>query len=165
MKEKLQALALAAGLWFNAMLAEAGLSSAANEYSRKTYDHELLLKAAGLLAATTVGAIILDIGPGLVDCDLVLDVSAIEVATGDEIYTVYVEGSNVEAMTSGSVILATAQLGNVAAPSDADTATGRFIFPFRNELNGTIYRYVRLHTAIAGTIATGINFTAFLAKK
>jgi hypothetical protein len=137
----------------------------ATDYSRKTYDHALLLKDAGLVAASAAGSVILDLGDALMDCDLVLDVTALEVATGDEVYTVSLEGSAVAAMTSGSVELAKITLGNNPAPADADTGTGRFIVPVRNEQNGTLYRYVRINTVVAGTIATGINFSAFLAKK
>lgn len=135
------------------------------DYNRKTYDHALLLKAAGLVAASAAGSTILDLGDGLMDADLVIDITALEVATGDELYTVSVEGSAVAAMTSGSVTLAEKSFGNVAAPADADTAVGRHIVPFRNELNGTLYRYIRLYTTVAGTIATGINYSAFVAKK
>lgn len=136
----------------------------ANQYSQFTYDNALSLKAAGLVAATTTEATILDLGAGMVDGYLVLDVSAVEVATGDEKYTVHLEGSNVAAMTSGSVTLANIPLGNLTAPADAATGTGRFAVPFRNEQNGTTYRYVRVYTLVAGTIATGINFSAFVAK-
>lgn len=134
-------------------------------YSQKTYDHALLLKAAGLVAASAAGSVILDLGDGLFDGDLVIDVTALEVASTDEIYTVALEGSSVAAMTSLSVTLAEKQLGNVPAPADADTTTGRHIIPVRNELNGVLYRYVRIYTTVAGAIATGINYTAFLAKK
>ena len=136
-----------------------------NQYSNFTYDDALELKAAGLVAATADGSVILDLGGGLVEGNLVLDVSAVEVASTDEIYNISLEGSNVAAMTSGSVSLATQEHGNAAAPADADTATGRFVVPFRNEQNGTLYRYVRIHTKVAGTIATGINYTAFIAKR
>ena len=136
----------------------------ANLYSQFAYDNSLLLKAAGLVASTTTESTILDIGSGLVDGYIVLDVSAVETATGDEKYTVHLEGSNVAAMTSGSVTLANIPLGNLTAPADAATATGRFVVPFRNEQNGTTYRYVRIYTLVAGTIATGINFSAFIAK-
>ena len=134
-------------------------------YSQKTYDAGTLLKAAGLVAASAAGSVILDLGDGLMDGDLVIDISAMEVASNDEIYTIALEGSSVAAMTSLSVTLAEKQVGNVPAPADADTTTGRHIIPFRNELNGTLYRYVRIYTTVAGTIATGINYTAFLAKK
>jgi hypothetical protein len=136
----------------------------ANLYSQFTYDNALSLKAAGLVASTTTESTILDLGEGLVDGYVVLDVSAVETATGDEKYTVHLEGSNVAAMTSGSVTLANIPMGNLTAPADAVTATGRFAIPFRNEQNGVLYRYVRVYTLVAGTIATGINFAAFIAK-
>jgi len=134
-------------------------------YSRKTYDHATLLKAAGLVASSAAGSVILDLGDGLMEADLVIDITALEVATGDEIYTISLEGSAVAAMTSGSVELARAVFGNNPAPADADTAVGRHVVSVRNELNGTLYRYVRLHTTVAGDIATGINYSAFLAKR
>ena len=137
----------------------------ANKYAQFTYDSSTELKAAGLLAASTDGTI-LDLGDGIVDGYLVFDVSAVEVATGNEIYTVSLEGSNVAAMTSGSVCLAKKVFGNLVVPMDAAlSAAGRYVVPFRNEENGTIFRYVRLSTLIAGTIATGINFSAFIANK
>lgn len=137
----------------------------ANQYSMFQYDDALSLKDAGLVASTTTETTILDLGSGIVDGFLVLDVSAVEVADGNEIYLVCLEGSNVAAMTSGSVCLAQIEMGNATAPADADTTTGRYVVPFRNEQNGTIYRYVRLYTEVAGTVATGINYLAFIAKR
>ena len=138
----------------------------ANDYSRFTYDDALELKAAGLVGSTTTESTILDLGSGLVDGHIVLDVSAVEVASTDEIYNIVLEGSNVAAMGSGSVSLAGIEMGNATAPADADTATGRFAVPFRNEQNGTIYRYVRIYTEVAGTIDSGgINYAAFIAKR
>jgi hypothetical protein len=135
------------------------------QYSNYTYDDALSLKDAGLVAESAAGSVILDLGAGFVEGDVVIDVSAIEVANGDEKYTVHLEGSNVAAMTSGSVTLANLPLGNATAPADAATGTGRFVLPFRNEQNGTLYRYVRIYTTVAGSIASGINFSAFIAKK
>lgn len=136
----------------------------ANLYSQFTYDDALSLKDAGLVATTTTEATIVDLGSGLVDGYLVLDVTAVEVASTDEIYLICLEGSNVATMASGSVCLASIEMGNATAPADADTGTGRFVVPFRNEQNGTTYRYVRIYTEVAGTVATGINFLAFIAK-
>ena len=136
----------------------------ANLYSQFTYDNSLLLKAAGLVASTTTESTILNLGPGLVEGYLVLDVSAVEVADGNEIYLVCLEGSTVAGMGSGSVTLAQIEMGNATAPADADTGVGRFAVPFRNEQNGVLYPYVRIYTEVAGTVATGINFLAFIAK-
>lgn len=137
----------------------------ANLYSQFIYDDATSLKDAGLVASTTTETTIVDLGDGLFDGFLVLDVSAVEVASNDEIYLVCLEGSTVSGMATGSVCLAQIELGNATAPADADTGTGRFAVPFRNEQNGTLYRYVRIYTEVSGTIATGINFSAFLAKR
>jgi hypothetical protein len=137
----------------------------ANLYSQFTYDAALLLaaSAAHTTAQTDVGATILDLGAGLVCGHLVIDVTGIDVANSDEYYTISLEGSNVAAMTSGSVELAVSRMGNTTAPGDADTAVGRFVAPFRNEQNGVTYRYVRLSTLVAGT-SPSITFSAFIAK-
>lgn len=138
----------------------------ANLYSQFTYDNSLLLEAsaAHTTAQTDVGATILDLGEGLFDGFLVIDVTALDVASTDEYYVISLEGSTVAAMTSGSVELGVSRMGNVTAPGDADTAVGRFAVPVRNEQNGTLYRYVRLSTAVAGTTPS-ITFSAFLAKR
>ena len=137
----------------------------ANLYSQFTYDDALELKAAGLVDASTDGSIV-DLGAGLVDGFLVIDMSACEVADGNEIYTVSLEGSNVAATNSGSVCLAKKVFGNLVVPMDAAlSADGRYVVPFRNEEGGTVYRYVRISTLVAGTVATGINFSAFIAKR
>jgi len=137
----------------------------ANLYSQFTYDTALVAKTAGLLAASADGTII-DLGDGLVDGFLVIDLTACEIASGNEIYTVSLEGSDAAAMDSGSVCLAKKVFGNLVVPMDAAlSASGRYVVPFRNEEGGATFRYVRLSTLIAGTIATGINFSAFLAKR
>lgn len=131
-----------------------------------TQDSTLVLKTAGLIAASADGSI-LDLGDGLVEGYLVIDLTACEIATGDEIYTISLEGSNVAAMSSGSVCLAKKVFGNLVVPMDAALSTaGRYIIPFMNaeSVGGNVYRYVRLSTLVAGTIATGINFSAFIAK-
>lgn len=136
-----------------------------NLYSQYTYDDALELKAAGLVAASADGSII-DLGEGLVDGFIVIDVTAVEIASGNEIYTISLEGSNVAAMSSGSVCLAKKVFGNLVVPMDAAlSASGRYVIPFRNEEGGSTFRYVRLSTLVAGTIATGINFAAFMAKR
>jgi hypothetical protein len=132
---------------------------------RRTYDNALSLKAAGLVAASAAGATIVDIGAGFVDAEVVIDVTAVEVATGDEKYVFVLEASNTADMSAGSVTLVEFPMGVATAPMDANTGVGRFMVPFTNEQNGTMYRYVRAYTRVAGTIATGINYSAFIAKR
>jgi hypothetical protein len=145
----------------------------ANIYSQRTYDNALLLKAAALVAATADGTLVLDVGNGVLNCDLVVDVSAIEVDTTDESYTIILEGSpDATFGTAGNiVVLAQMVLGHASSvakvlnSSGVTDTTGRYLTPVRNELNGTTYRYLRIRTKIVGTIATGINYLAFLAKR
>ena len=135
-----------------------------NLYSQFTYDDDLELKDSGALTASEDGDIV-DIGSGLVDGFLVIDVTNIKTNANNEKYTISLEASNVAAMDSGSVCLATKVFGLLTVPMDADLEdTGRFVIPFRNEENGETYRYVRLHNLIAGTNPT-ITYRAFIAKR
>lgn len=166
MKKKLLSAAILAYLSGN------GLICAANQYSQRTYDNALLLKAGGLVAASADGSLVLDIGNGVMDCDLVVDVTALEKDTGDESYTVVLEGSPDAAFGTAAniVVMARIVLGAAAATAMAPTGsagasnTGRYLVPVRNEIGGTTYRYARIRTVVAGTVVTGINYTAFLAK-
>lgn len=136
-----------------------------NQFGNFTYDSGLLLRASASLTSSADGTI-LDLGAGLVEGYLVIDLTSAEVATGNEIYTISLEGSTVAAMTSTSVCLAKKVFGNLVVPMDAAlSAAGRYVVPFRNEEGGTLYRYVRLSNLVAGTIdSTGIVFGAFIAK-
>lgn len=144
----------------------------ANLYSQYTYDAALLLKAAGLVAASANSALILDVGNGLLDADMVIDVTALELDSNDESYTVVLEGSPDAAFGTAANItpLAMVVIGDHASTAGAlqaqgaDDVVGRYVVPFRNERNGTTYRYLRIRTVVAGTIATGINFSAFIGK-
>lgn len=138
----------------------------ANQYGHYIFDAELELTPSVNLDASEDFDII-DLGAGIVDGFIVVDVDSVEVATGNEIYTLALEGSNVAAMDSGSVCLAKKVFGNLVVPMDgALSAAGRYIIPFRNEEGGTIFRYVRLSAVVAGTIdGTGMVFSAFLTKR
>ena len=142
----------------------------ANLYSQRTYDAALLLKAAGLVASSADGSLILDVGAGLVCADLVMDVTAIETASTDESYEIVLEGSPDAAFgTAGNIVALNRRVvghasATAMAPAGATSTVGRYLDCVRNELNGTTYRYLRLRTIVAGTIATGINYSAFLAK-
>lgn len=140
----------------------------ANLYSQFTYDNSLLIRATGVaITATETGSVILDVGAGLVKGHLVVDVTAMDVTTGDEAYSLMLEGSPDAAFgTAGNIrVVSELRIGGATftAPNGAADAVGRFAIPFRNERNGTLYRYLRLYTLIAGTTPS-ITFSAFLAK-
>lgn len=135
-----------------------------------TFDALLQLKDAGLVAAdaaATVGgqARIVDLGAAYVSGRAIIDVTAIEVASGDEAYRLRLQFSQSSTFASGIVNGAELVLGDSSITgSSADSATGRYEMPFSNEIGGTQYRYARLYVDVQGTIATGINFIAFIVK-
>jgi hypothetical protein len=137
----------------------------------QSFDYNLRMKDAGLVAASAAAQVggadkIIDIGAGRVDARVIVDVSACEVATGNEQYIVIVQGSDSATFASGVWNLGATMLGDSSVSLEsADTVAGRREIHFCNEVNGTVYRYLRVYTFVAGTIATGINYTANLAVK
>lgn len=134
-----------------------------------TFDADLQLKDAGLVAAdaaATVGgaAAILDLGASRFDGRVIVDVSAIEIASNDERYAIKCQFSSSSSFASGIISGTLLWLGalEIDIGADTDYTTGRYELPFTNQINGTTYRYMRLYTDVAGTIATGINYTAFV---
>jgi len=162
-------IAEATYLWLTSWMGNQGLMLQLNLYSQHTYDASLLLKAAGLVAASADGSLILDLGGGLFDGVEVIDVTALEVATGDETYQIIYEGSPDVGFTAGTLaVLQRIMLGAVAAstaPQGFADAVGRFTVPLRNERNGVLYQFMRIRTVVIGTIATGINYSTWLAKR
>lgn len=142
--------------------------TAAKHRPNYTFDALLQFKDAGLVAADAAAQVsgsakVVDVGNGLFSGDMVIDVSAIEIASGDESYEIQVQFSSSATFASDIVQGPSLKLGAAATliGTDVPSATGRFILPFRNEQNGVWYRYARLYTNVTGTIATGINYTAF----
>lgn len=146
------------------------------------YDAGLLLKDAGAVTTTGQGtvasaAVILDLGAAIVgpsaptaaqvlDGNMIVDVSAIDVVTGDESYEIVLQGSNSATFASGIVGLAWTHIGGATGiPGTAAVASlvGRNVVPFRNELNGVVYRYVRVEHVIGGTTPS-IDYTARLTR-
>lgn len=136
-----------------------------------TYDNSTLLKDAGLVASTAAAQVagsnkILDMGASRFDGRAIIDFTAAEADTNDEIYHACIQGSTSATFASGIVNLGVALLGDATTTHETvDTAVGRREIAFCNEVNGTVYRYVRAYTYVAGTVATGINYTAFIAQK
>ena len=136
------------------------------------FDLNLLLKDAGLVAASAaaqVGGVakILDMGASRFDGRVIVDTTAVEVDSDNELYTIVVEGSNSSTFANTIVCLAAKLLGALEVTLEsADTpAAGRHEIAFTNEMNGTTYRYIRIYTIVAGTVATGINYTAALVQE
>lgn len=133
-------------------------------------DIEHIMKDAGLVAADAAATVdsvakIANLGAGVVEGKLVLDVTALEIASNDEVYKVTLQGSSKSDFADSIVDLAEITLGAAEViGGDQDSETGRYQVPFCTEKNGTVWPYVRVYTDVAGTIATGINFSAYLSK-
>jgi hypothetical protein len=134
------------------------------------FDARLQLKDAGLVAASANGTVaavakILDVGNARCCAMAILNVTAIETGTGDEKFTVLIQGSTDSGFASGIRNLAMMEFGHVSTlsgPPSAAPAIGKYELPFINDYDGVYYRYIRLRILVAGTIATGINLSAFV---
>ena len=135
-----------------------------------TFDAELEFKDTGLVAASAAATVaaaaaVVDVGTGHYRGMMVIDVTALEVASTDEIYDIVIQGSPDATFTAAtSVELCQLNLSAVAVKrtdtNKADTV-GRYKLYFDNENDGTYYRYLRVYTVVAGTVATGINYSAW----
>lgn len=131
-----------------------------------TYDSSLSLKAAGLVAADTAGSLIVNVGDATFKGVAVIDVTAIEIASNDERYVISVQGSTSATFASDVQNLASLELGatEVRSGGAIDSAVGRYELLFLNEQDGICYPYIRIYTDVSGTIATGINYAAFIGR-
>jgi len=94
----------------------------------------------------------------------VIQLSAIDVASADEVYTFRVVGSNVADRSDGQV-LGQIQTGIVVSPGTVVGAAGdQLTIRFLTERNDTSFRYVDLHLTAAGTTPS-ITFSAFFSKE
>lgn len=138
-----------------------------------TFDYQLRLKDAGLVAASAAAQVggsdkIIDMGDGRFDGRVILDFSAIEAATNDEFYLCNIQGSD-SATFGGTthVNLGSCVVGDPTKTGEGvdSAAAQRRELAFTNEVNGHVYRYIRMYTFVGGTIATGINYVANLVPK
>jgi len=131
-------------------------------------DSGFTLKAAGLIDTSAAGSVIADLGDGFVEGDILIDVTALEVTT-DEIYDIILQlspdsdfGTDTNIVEKLGLSLSAAEVKR--SDANVDDVIGRYIVPFNNDHAGTTYRYARIYTVVAGTIATGINYAARLCK-
>ena len=148
------------------------------------YDADLVLEDsldtngdAAAITSSAAGSLltvaqVIDVGDGLVEGYMIVDVDQIDIDEADELYNVQLQGTNVAAFATAALIIDLAQvnLGSgelVAAGTpayDIGAAGDRFVVPFRNEQNGTVYRYLRVYQTIAGT-GPSITDTIWLSIK
>jgi hypothetical protein len=136
------------------------------------YDDLLLCEDGGLKTSSGAAevdgsAVILDLGEGLIDADLIIDLLATEVDNSNEICTIGVQISSSSTFASDIYQVAALSLGDaVPLAGDTDMGIGRYVLPFRNQIaNGVTKRYMRVYHTIAGTVGTGFNYTAYVGMK
>jgi len=131
--------------------------------------HEL--KDAGLVASNLAGTVdgqakVVHLGPELVEGKLIIDVSALEIDSGDELYRIKLQGSSAHDFSSTLEDLAILELGaKEVLGGDQDSQKGRYVLPFSNVKGLYAWPYVRLYTEVSGSIGSGINFSAHLTRE
>lgn len=142
-----------------------------------TLDTATQLKDAGLVAADAAGTV--DSAAAYVDLGsaaafskfkVVIDWTACEVASGNEIYAIKVQGSTTSDFST-AYDLAIKNFGDSSVTlQPVDTApTGRAVIYGDNVVvtsatdpNSVVpCRYIRVYADVGGTIATGMNYTAW----
>jgi len=135
------------------------------------FDAEMEFKDAGLVAADAAATVdsaaqIIDVGDARFEAVMIIDVSAIEIDSDNEVYDIIVQGSSSSSFASDIENLAGLNLGatEVRIGGAKDSTVGRYELPFTNEQDDTRYRYLRVYTLVTGAgVSTGINYTAYAA--
>lgn len=139
----------------------------ATNHHKYVFDANLEMKDAGLVASSAAATVdsaakILNLGDSYCEGVVVIDATAVEVDANEQ-YIIGWQLSDSATFASGIVEAASLILGaNEVVGGDADAIEGRYTLRVSNEFDGAIYTYARLYTTVAGTIATGINYSAYL---
>lgn len=129
------------------------------------FAEDLTLTATGNVQFNAAD-VIFQIGPGRMDSTLVVSVTAIDISSGNELYDLYLQGSDSPTLASNVFTLAHLQLGHssvLLGGANVSSVVGRYEVPFTNVVAGTILLdYVRLRLVAAGTTPS-ITFDAWIA--
>ncbi|MCK1718868.1 hypothetical protein [Bradyrhizobium sp. 141] len=118
---------------------------------------------------------VVTLGEGRFTGMLALDITALDVASGDETYKICLFGSNDNAFGNGNVDMlafhdfaaasAGRQVATILAPSPTIPPTGRagsiIAIPFTNVMQGFVYKYAKLYGVLGGT-SPSITMTAWI---
>ncbi len=134
-------------------------------------DVELML-ADGAAAVTADGvsqvggqAVNIQLGPGRFEGVLIIDVSAIDISSADEVYNLILEGASSNAFSATEVLTQYALGATAVRPHGAvNSVIGRYEIPFITEQHDTVYDWVRLYADVGGTTPS-ITFKAWIAER
>jgi hypothetical protein len=111
--------------------------------------------------------VILAIGPGQKEGILAINVTNIDISSGNETYDLILQGTNDATFATAAnvteLLRKTFGKGSAFLPNSAlkDRGVGRYNIPFSNEEAGETYKNVRLVAVVAGTTPT-ITLDAWL---
>jgi hypothetical protein len=128
------------------------------------FDNTHILKDAGAVtssgyAEVDASAKVVNLGSGLMRMNLIIDISALDISSDDELYCIHLMGGS-DASFTQQVSLASKELGhNASLQGNRDSKISRIILPVQNEQGGTVFPYVRIRHVISGT-SPSINYIA-----
>jgi hypothetical protein len=136
----------------------------------RTKDSLLVLKAKGTVATSMVGESpvgtdkTFDTGGGRTRGDMIIDVYATPAILASTKFVMRQQGGKNSSFSTLTDLVIT-ELGDATQiTSDVDLTTGRYIVPFSNDFDDTIYRYLRHYISCVGTCGTGIQYDCYIGK-
>jgi hypothetical protein len=137
-----------------------------------TVDDNMVLKASAAVASSAAGSLILDLGDGYMEGNVVIDISDLtDIDANNETYDIVIQLSPDAAFgTAGNIVERCGMHFGAKeikrTDCDRDDLAARYVLPVDNEYGGTIYRYMRIYTVVAGAgVSAGITYAARLAKR
>lgn len=135
-----------------------------------TFDAATELKDAGALTASGAAQVggaarVVNVGAGIINAVLVIDVDAIDITTGDEGYVIILQGSTSPTFASDVQNIFVHRAGDSTVTGESvDSTIGRRTFPISNQArDGSPLPYLRIYATISGTTPS-VNFRAWLTK-
>jgi len=133
-------------------------------------DDLLILKAKGTVATSMEGEDPLgtdksyDTGGGATRGDAVINVYSLDPSKAGDKYTMHIQGGKTSTFAS-LTDLAIVELGDATQITrDVDSGVGRYIVPFSNDFDSTVYRYLRHYITCSASVGTGIEYECYLSK-
>jgi hypothetical protein len=135
-----------------------------------TFDAATELKDAGAMTASGAAQVggaarVVNVGSGIISAVLVIDVNALDITTGDEGYTLVLQGSTSPTFASDVQNLVIHRAGDSTVTGETvDSTIGRKTIPFTNQArDGSPLPYLRIYATIAGTTPS-VDFRAWITK-
>lgn len=147
---------------------------AGNEFTidgrSRLVDDLLILKAKGTVATSMVGENPVgtdksyDAGYGHTRGDMVIIVYAVPNILASTKFTMRLQGGRNSSFSTLTDLVIMELGDSTQITCGTDLTVGKYIVPWSNELDGTVYRYLRHYLTIGGSVGTGIQYECFLTK-